>query len=120
VNNAGGGPTGPALQATQDDVHRAFGLNVFASLYMAQATVPVMPRGGRIINIGSIASKLGMAPIPLYSASKAAGDTLSFVMATEVSTRRQCNTCISLSFPLKLRLLLTIDGCSWDEDTVSP
>ncbi|EXJ56867.1 hypothetical protein A1O7_07211 [Cladophialophora yegresii CBS 114405] len=84
VNNAGGGATGPALQATEEDVLRTFGVNVFASLYMTQAVVPVMPRGGRIVNIGSIASKMGMAPIPLYSASKAASDTLAYTMATEL------------------------------------
>lgn len=84
VNNAGGGAASPALQATEEDIERTFAINVFASLYMTQAVVPVMPRGGRIINISSIASKLGMAPIALYSASKAAGDTLAYAMATEV------------------------------------
>jgi NAD(P)-dependent dehydrogenase (short-subunit alcohol dehydrogenase family) len=51
---------------------------------MMQAVVPVMPRGGRIVNIGSIASKMGMAPITLYSASKAAMDTLAYATAMEV------------------------------------
>ncbi|OQV01778.1 hypothetical protein CLAIMM_07073 isoform 1 [Cladophialophora immunda] len=84
VNNAGGGPIVPVMQATKDDVEKTFAVNVFASLYMTQAVVSVMPRGGRIINIGSIASKMGMAPIPLYSASKAAMDTLSYAMAMEL------------------------------------
>ncbi|KIW65373.1 hypothetical protein, variant [Phialophora macrospora] len=84
VNNAGGGAIGPAMQATEDDVLRTFGLNVFASLYMMQAVVPVMPRGGRIVNIGSVASKMGIAPIPLYSASKAAMDALAYAAATEL------------------------------------
>jgi NAD(P)-dependent dehydrogenase (short-subunit alcohol dehydrogenase family) len=72
------------MQATEEDVLRTFGVNVFASLYMMQAVVPVMPRGGRIVNIGSIASKMGMGPIPLYSASKAAMDTLAYATAMEV------------------------------------
>ncbi|EXJ67457.1 uncharacterized protein A1O5_09470 [Cladophialophora psammophila CBS 110553] len=84
VNNAGGGPLVPVMQATKEDVEKTFAVNVFASLYMTQAVISVMPRGGRIINIGSIASKMGMAPVPLYSASKAALDTLSYAMAMEL------------------------------------
>ncbi|OAP63313.1 hypothetical protein AYL99_02540 [Fonsecaea erecta] len=84
VNNAGGGALVPVLQATKEDVESIFAINVFASLYMTQAVVPVMPRGGRIVNIGSIASKMGMAPIPLYAASKAAMDTLTYALAKEL------------------------------------
>ncbi|KAH0848320.1 putative oxidoreductase [Fonsecaea pedrosoi] len=84
VNNAGGGPLVKVLEATKEEVEKTFAINTFASLYMTQAVVPVMPRGGRIINIGSIASKLGVSPIPLYSASKAAGDALSYAMAMEL------------------------------------
>ncbi len=86
MNNAGGGGVVvSALQATKEDVERAFGLNLFASIYMTQAVVPVMPRGGRIVNIGSIASKMGITAVPLYSASKAAQDTLAYAMSMEVS-----------------------------------
>ncbi|KIY03502.1 uncharacterized protein Z520_00193 [Fonsecaea multimorphosa CBS 102226] len=84
VNNAGGGPLIDVMQATGEDVEKTFALNVFASLFMTQAVVPVMPRGGRIINIGSIASKMGMAPVALYSAAKAAVDTLSYALAMEL------------------------------------
>lgn len=86
VNNAAMGAFGPATKATKEDLDRTFGANVYAPLFMIQAVVPVMPRGGRVINIGSIASKLGVAPIPLYVASKAALDALTFAMAMEVSS----------------------------------
>lgn len=43
-----------------------------------------MPRGGRVINIGSEASRLGMAPIAIYGAAKAAQDALTYSMAMEV------------------------------------
>ncbi|KAK5048051.1 hypothetical protein LTR84_006241 [Exophiala bonariae] len=84
VNNAAMGAFGPATKATKEDLDRTFGANVYAPLFMIQAVVPVMPRGGRVINIGSIASKLGVAPIPLYVASKAALDALTFAMAMEL------------------------------------
>jgi NAD(P)-dependent dehydrogenase (short-subunit alcohol dehydrogenase family) len=51
---------------------------------MIQAAVPVMPQGGRIINIGSIASKIGVAPIALYGAAKAANDALTYALAMDV------------------------------------
>lgn len=43
-----------------------------------------MPRGGRVINIGSVASKLGMAPTAIYAAAKAAQDSLTYSLAMEL------------------------------------
>lgn len=43
-----------------------------------------MPRGGRIINTGSIASKLGMAPVAVYGAAKAALDSFTYAMSMEL------------------------------------
>jgi NAD(P)-dependent dehydrogenase (short-subunit alcohol dehydrogenase family) len=43
-----------------------------------------MPKGGRIINIGSIASKV-LVPPPVYVATKAALDALTTLWAGEVS-----------------------------------
>jgi NAD(P)-dependent dehydrogenase (short-subunit alcohol dehydrogenase family) len=43
-----------------------------------------MPKGGRIINVTSVASKLGMVVLPVYGASKAAVDSLTFTWAREV------------------------------------
>lgn len=84
MNNAGGGPNVGALQASKEEVGQVFAVNVFASLFMTQAVVSVMPRGGRIINIGSIASKLGVSPITLYCAAKAANDAMTYALAMEV------------------------------------
>lgn len=43
-----------------------------------------MPRGGRIINTGSVASKLGLGPTAIYNAAKAAVDALTFSMAMDL------------------------------------
>ena len=37
-----------------------------------------------MVNIGSIASKLGMAPVAMYGAAKAAADALTYSMAMEL------------------------------------
>lgn len=62
-----------------------FGVNVYGTIFLVQAAVPHMPRGGRIINISSVASKLGLDFLPIYGASKAAIDSLSYSWAKEVS-----------------------------------
>lgn len=63
----------------------AFGVNVYGTIFLVQAAVPHMPRGGRIINISSVASKLGLDFLSIYGASKAALDSLSYAWAKEVS-----------------------------------
>jgi short-subunit dehydrogenase len=45
-----------------------------------------MPRGGRIINIGSVISKMGKAYAAIYAAGKAAQDSLTASWAGEVIT----------------------------------
>jgi NAD(P)-dependent dehydrogenase (short-subunit alcohol dehydrogenase family) len=85
VNNAGCNLPGSTLETPIENIHKQFSANVFAAIYLVRAVVPHMPTGGRIINISSVASKLGMETIPFYSAAKAASDSLTYVWATEVS-----------------------------------
>jgi len=44
----------------------------------------MMPKGGRIVNIGSAASKL-LAPSLIYTVTKAAQDAVTTLLAGEVS-----------------------------------
>lgn len=69
-----------------DQLEYEFAVNVFGVIYLTQAVVGVgrMPKGGRIINIGSIASKV-LVPPPVYSATKASVDALTTLWAGEVS-----------------------------------
>jgi NAD(P)-dependent dehydrogenase (short-subunit alcohol dehydrogenase family) len=85
VNNAGAGCVGPTLETTKEGIDLTFGVNVYGTIFLVQAAVPHMPRGGRIINISSVASKLGLDFLPIYGASKAAIDSLSYSWAKEVS-----------------------------------
>ncbi|KAL6910201.1 hypothetical protein GGI43DRAFT_426977 [Trichoderma evansii] len=84
VNNAAWASTEPVLTATQETVQRTFYTCVLGPLYLIQATVPHMSQGGRIINIGSIASKLGVEPV--YGAAKAAMDALTFSLARDLGS----------------------------------
>ncbi|KAK5168287.1 uncharacterized protein LTR77_006856 [Saxophila tyrrhenica] len=64
-------------------------VNVFGVIYMTQAVVGVgrMPEGGRIVNVGSIASKV-LVPPPIYSTTKAAMDALTTLWAGELGKSR--------------------------------
>ncbi|WQF76639.1 Putative short-chain dehydrogenase/reductase SDR, NAD(P)-binding domain superfamily [Colletotrichum destructivum] len=86
VNNAGICVGGDLLDATPEQMLAEFNLNTFAPLYMVQAVVKEgrMPRGGRIINIGTVASKLGHRGVAGYGASKAAEDSMTEALAGEL------------------------------------
>jgi NAD(P)-dependent dehydrogenase (short-subunit alcohol dehydrogenase family) len=85
VNNAAWATYDQGLTVSPENLQRSFAVNVFGPLYLIQSVVPHMPSGGRIINIGTIASKLGLTGMGLYSPSKAALDSLTFMLAKEVS-----------------------------------
>lgn len=44
-----------------------------------------MPQYSRVINIGTVASRLGFGPMPIYGAVKAAMDQLTWSLAREVN-----------------------------------
>ncbi|KAF3391539.1 putative oxidoreductase [Penicillium rolfsii] len=85
VNNAATAKNTPLLEVRQEQLEEEFAVNVFGMIYMTQAVVDVgrMPQGGRIINIGSIASKV-LVPPPVYGATKAAVDALTTLWAGEL------------------------------------
>ena len=87
VNNAGNATAQSLLEATPEHLETQFGIKTFASIYLTQAVVGIgkMPRGGRIINVGSLSSKVGYQPTSVYVAAKSAQDSLTASWAGEVS-----------------------------------
>lgn len=85
VNNAGCNLPGSTLESPLENIEKQFSANVFAAIHMVRATLPHMPPGGRIINVSTVGSKLGIKSLPFYNASKAASDSLTFTWAAEVS-----------------------------------
>lgn len=86
VNNAGTGFFGPLAQSRLKEFDQTFALNV-RTLYLA--TMEVLPsmlrrKEGTIINMGSIAGKIGMANSVLYCASKFAVWGFSDALLEEV------------------------------------
>jgi NAD(P)-dependent dehydrogenase (short-subunit alcohol dehydrogenase family) len=73
VNNAGiAGPTARVEDLKPADLNETLAVNVSSQFYCAHYAVPMMKRagGGSIINLGSIAGRLGFTMRSPYSASK--------------------------------------------------
>ena len=79
INNAGTGLYRPAWDSPMEEVRALMELNFFAPLGLTQLVAPHMRarRSGLIVNVGSIAGKLTLPWLTIYSASKSALDTLT-------------------------------------------
>ncbi|MBC8000214.1 MAG: glucose 1-dehydrogenase [Leptolyngbya sp.] len=88
VNNAGVYETSPIQQTDISQFDRLFGVNVKGVIATTIAALENFSDGGRIINISSGAARLVMPGASLYSATKAALDTLTRVWAQELGARK--------------------------------
>ncbi|KAJ5976022.1 NAD(P)-binding protein [Penicillium waksmanii] len=61
-----------------------FDCNVRGPIFLTQAALPYLPRGGRIIFISSAAARLGVAGQTVYASTKAANEALARVWAKEL------------------------------------
>jgi NAD(P)-dependent dehydrogenase (short-subunit alcohol dehydrogenase family) len=91
VNNAGILESGPISTISAERLRRVFELNVFGAFYCAREAVKCMSTahggaGGSIVNVSSVAAKLGSAGEYIdYAASKGAIDTMTVGLAKEVA-----------------------------------
>jgi 3-oxoacyl-[acyl-carrier protein] reductase len=89
VNNAGVFEFLPLEQVTEEHFHRHFDINVLGLLLAIQeATKYFGPEGGSVINISSSASVSAPAVASVYSATKAAVDTITKSLAKELGPRK--------------------------------
>ncbi len=95
VNNAGYGISGAVERHDGERVREMFDVDVCATVNLCAAAIPYLrATGGRIINIGSVASVI---PIPFqacYSAAKAAVENFSRALANELRPFKIKVTCI--------------------------
>lgn len=86
VNNAGTGFFGLLVDSSVEEFETTFNLNVRALYLAAKEVLPAMLRSreGTIINIASIAGKMGLAGSAIYCASKFAVMGLSEALLEEV------------------------------------
>ena len=87
VNNAGISSHHPIAHVTPEELHRLFEINVSAPFFVTQRAVPLLNDGGRIINIGSTASRFAVSLQIGYTLSKAALQAMAPTLANELGRR---------------------------------
>ncbi len=70
VNNAGVGLYAPSFHSSPELVGDLMSLNFLAPVELTRRLLPAIPAGGAVINISSIAGKVPLPWLTLYSASK--------------------------------------------------
>lgn len=87
INNAGMGMVGAVEDSTNNEILQLFNLNLVGSVQMMSAVLPKMreQKIGKIINISSIGSEMGLPFRGFYSASKSALDKVTEAIRYEVS-----------------------------------
>lgn len=87
INNAGMGMVGAVEDSSQDEILKLFNLNLVGSVQMMTAVLPKMreQKLGKIINVSSIGSEMGLPFRGFYSASKSALDKVTEAIRYEVS-----------------------------------
>ena len=89
VNNAGIYEFSPLEAITEEHFHKQFDLNVLGLILATQeATKHFGAAGGSIINISSVVSTYAPANSSVYSATKAAVDTVTRSLAKELGARK--------------------------------
>jgi NAD(P)-dependent dehydrogenase (short-subunit alcohol dehydrogenase family) len=86
VNNAGYGLVGPLEELSIEEFKEQFETNVFGVIRVTQLVLPIMrkQRNGTIVNISSIAGRIGFPLTPAYVSSKFALEGLSESVSYEL------------------------------------
>jgi NAD(P)-dependent dehydrogenase (short-subunit alcohol dehydrogenase family) len=72
---------------SEDHFDRTFGLNVRALLFATKAATAIMPAGGSVVLVGSIAGEIGTKGYGVYGATKAAVRAFARTWANELAPR---------------------------------
>lgn len=86
INNAGSGHFGPVEFLSPEEVHVQFQTLVFSHIQLCQLALRAMQeRGGRIINVTSLASRLPIPFMGAYNAAKAAMASFTMTLQLELA-----------------------------------
>jgi 3-oxoacyl-[acyl-carrier protein] reductase len=87
VNNSGVYEFGALEAITPEHFHKQFDINVLGLLLVTQAAAKHLPKGGSIINIGSLVSRITPPGSSVYSATKGAVDVITGVLSLELGPK---------------------------------
>ncbi|MGJ4788268.1 SDR family NAD(P)-dependent oxidoreductase [Leptospira koniambonensis] len=89
VNNAGVFEFAPLEAVTEDEFHRQMNTNVLGPILATQESIShFSPEGGSVINISSVVSEIPVPNSVVYASTKGALDTVSKVLALELSAKK--------------------------------
>ncbi len=89
VNNAGVYAFSPLEEVTEEHFHKLFNLNVLGLILASkEAAKHFGPEGGSIINIGSAVTTLNPPTASVYTATKAAVDSVTRTLAKELGPKK--------------------------------
>lgn len=88
VNNAGIYPFVPIEKMTEEDWDKVIDVNLKSVFLCAKEAARLLPEGGRIISISSIASLIGFEGLAHYCASKSGINGLTRVLALELASKK--------------------------------
>ncbi|MBU0596933.1 SDR family oxidoreductase [Patescibacteria group bacterium] len=88
VNNAGVYPFQSFVKMNEKDWDKVIDINLKGVYFTVQEGLKVMPAGGRIVNISSIASLVGFAGLAHYCASKGALNAMIRALALELAPKK--------------------------------
>ncbi|GAA3222626.1 SDR family NAD(P)-dependent oxidoreductase [Nonomuraea helvata] len=87
VNNAGIASVNPISQVTPEELDRLLAINVATPFFVIQRALPLLNDGGRIINMGSTASRFAVTMQIGYTITKAALESMAPTLANELGRR---------------------------------
>lgn len=85
VNNAGYAAMGPLTELPLAQLRKQYETNVFAPIALVQAALPLLQRGARVVNIGSVSGILTTPFSGAYCSTKAALHSLSDALRLELA-----------------------------------
>jgi 3-oxoacyl-[acyl-carrier protein] reductase len=88
VNNSGIYEFAPLEDITEDAFHKSFNINVLGPILVTKAAMKYFQEGASIINIGSTAPLMRSEGTTVYTATKAALDGVTGVLAKELGPRK--------------------------------
>ncbi|MFD0380207.1 SDR family NAD(P)-dependent oxidoreductase [Streptomyces sp. NPDC127112] len=87
VNNAGIGSGSSIAQVTEEEFARLLAVNVTTPFFVVQRALPLLNDGGRIVNMGSTASRFAVTSQIGYTVTKAALEAMAPSLANELGRR---------------------------------
>ncbi|MFJ4329598.1 MULTISPECIES: SDR family NAD(P)-dependent oxidoreductase [unclassified Streptomyces] len=87
VNNAATAPAGPIGTTTREEFDRLFAVNVRAPYFIVQRALGLLPDGGRVIAVSSVATRMANPSQTSFAMTKGAIETMTMTLANELGVR---------------------------------